>query len=139
MLIVLDTNVLVSGLLTPFGVCGTIVRMITTEDINIFYDARIICEYRDVLYRPKFSFNLNHVSVLLEYLEHSGTAVAASPLKHSLPDRDDDCFLETALMAKSDYLVTGNTAHFPKHLRCGVAVVNPGEFLANYKNNLPSG
>ncbi len=138
MLIVLDTNVLVSGLLTPFGVCGTIVRMITTEDINICYDIRIMSEYRDVLYRPKFSFNRNHVSVLLDYLEHSGTVVAALPLKHSLPDKDDDCFLETALAAESDCLVTGNIAHFPKHLRCGVTVVNPAEFLENYRNNLDS-
>ena len=138
MLIVLDTNVLVSGLLTPLGVCGTIVRMITTEDINICYDIRIMSEYRDVLYRPKFSFNRNHVSVLLDYLEHSGTVVGALPLKHSLPDKDDDCFLETALAAKSDYLVTGNIAHFPKHLRYGVAVVNPAEFLESYRSNLDS-
>ena len=136
MLIVLDTNVLVSGLLKPFGVCGTIVRILTTEDINICYDSRIISEYRDVLYRPKFSFNRNHVSLLLEYLEHSGTAVAALPLKHSLPDRDDDCFLETALAAKVDYHVTGNIAHFPKHLRCGVAVANPAEFLEKYREDL---
>lgn len=136
MLIVLDTNVLVSGLLTPFGVCGTIVRMLTTEGINICFDSRIISEYRDVLYRPKFSFNRNRVSVLLEYLEHAGTAVAGLPLKHSLPDRDDECFLETALTAKADYLVTGNIAHFPKHLRCGVAVVNRGEFLEKYIDSL---
>ena len=97
MLIVLDTNVLVSGLLTTFGVCGTIVRILTTEDVNICYDSRIIAEYRDVLYRPKFLFNRNHVSLLLEYLEHSGTAVAALPLKHSLPDRDDECFLKQHL------------------------------------------
>ena len=139
MQIVLDTNVLVSGLLTPFGICGTIVRMLTTEGIDICYDSRIISEYRDVLYRSKFSFNRNRVSILLEYLEHSGTAVAALPLKHSLPDRDDDCFLETAIAAKSDYLVTGNIAHFPKHLRCGIAVVNPAEFLENYKNSMDSG
>ncbi|MCK4506606.1 MAG: putative toxin-antitoxin system toxin component, PIN family [Candidatus Aegiribacteria sp.] len=136
MLIVLDTNVLVSGLLKPFGVCGTIVRMVTTFDISICYDTRIVSEYRDVLYRPKFSFNRNHVSILLDYLEHSGIAVAGLPLKLSLPDRDDDCFLETALAAKADYLVTGNIAHFPKHLRCGIAVVNSGEFLEKYREDL---
>jgi hypothetical protein len=42
-------------------------------------------------------------------------------------------------MAKADYLVTGNIAHFPKHLRCGIAVVNPGEFLEKYRQNLDSG
>ena len=41
MRIVLDTNVLVSGLLTPFGTCGDVVRMLTSGSFTLCVDARI--------------------------------------------------------------------------------------------------
>lgn len=57
MIIVLDTNVLVSGLLTPFGSSGEIVRMITSGKLILEYDSRILIEYEEVLNRPKFHFD----------------------------------------------------------------------------------
>ena len=45
MRIVLDTNVLVSGLLSPFGPPGDILRLITTWTVRVCYDARILGEY----------------------------------------------------------------------------------------------
>jgi putative PIN family toxin of toxin-antitoxin system len=54
--IVLDTNVLVSGLLSPFGPCGRIVCMVSSGELTISLDARILAEYEEVLCRPKFKF-----------------------------------------------------------------------------------
>ncbi len=54
MKIVLDTNVLVSGLLTPFGPTGEIVRMVSAGELILAIDARILSEYQEVLHRPKF-------------------------------------------------------------------------------------
>ena len=63
MKIVLDTNVLVSGLLTPFGPSGEIVRMVFSDELTVYIDARILAEYKDVLlYRPKFEFNKDHIA-----------------------------------------------------------------------------
>ena len=72
MRIVLDTNVLVSGLLTPFGTSGDIVRMAFSGDLVLFLDARILSEYRDVLYRSKFGFNKEDVATLLEFIKLEG-------------------------------------------------------------------
>ena len=92
--IVLDTNVLVAGLLAPFGPCGEIVRMVSSGDVTLFYDARIILEYGEVLHRQKFSFDKDRVAALLDYIEHNGKRTASSPLARALPDRDDEPFLE---------------------------------------------
>jgi len=129
MKIVLDTNVLVAGLLTPFGPCGDIVRMVSSGNLILCIDARVLSEYREVLERPKFSFDRDKVAAILDYIEHHGWIVAASPLSLPLPDSDDEPFLEIAVSGCADYLVTGNAAHFPSELCEGVAVVSPADFL----------
>jgi predicted nucleic acid-binding protein len=55
--------------------------------------------------------------------------VASVPLSVSLPDPDDEAFLEIAISGAADYLVTGNGAHFPSQLCQGVKVVSPSAFL----------
>jgi len=49
--IVIDTNVLVAGLLSPFGACGEIVRMVSAGKLTLSFDARILSEYNEVLRR----------------------------------------------------------------------------------------
>ena len=39
---------------------------------------------------------------LLDHIEHRGLTVASSPLFRSLPDRDDEPFLEVAIAAQSE-------------------------------------
>jgi putative PIN family toxin of toxin-antitoxin system len=135
MRIVLDTNVVVSGLLTPFGPPGEIMRMVSTGEITLCLDARILSEYAEVLARPKFAFDQDSVTSLLDYVMLTGLTVAASPLPSSLPDPDDNPFLEVALFGKADYLVTGNRAHFPEALCEGVMVVSPSEFVEAYRSS----
>jgi putative PIN family toxin of toxin-antitoxin system len=56
--IVLDTNVLISGLLTPFGPSGEIVRMIFADELTLCIGARILSEYSEVIHRPIFKAEL---------------------------------------------------------------------------------
>ena len=60
----LDTNVLVSGLLSPFGPPGEIVRMVSSGAVVLCLDARIFAEYDDVLARPRFGFDPDSVAAL---------------------------------------------------------------------------
>ncbi len=133
MKIVLDTNVLVSGLLTPFGTCGEIVRMVSAGNLVLQYDSRILLEYKDVLYRSKFQFNTEHIDLLLDYIRKNGQLVPTVPLKHSLPDPDDEPFLQIAIGGKAECLITGNKAHYPKQFREGITVLSPSEFINFYR------
>jgi len=139
MKIVLDTNVLVAGLLSPYGPCGEIVRMVSSGELTLCLDARVLAEYSEVLRRPKFGFDEDKVAALLDYIQHRGQTVASSPLSGSLPDPDDEPFLEIALSCRAEYLVTGNAAHFPPARRQGAAVLPPSEFLALYRKRERSG
>jgi uncharacterized protein len=134
MTIVLDTNVLVSGLLNPYGPPGPIAQMLASGELSLGYDARILGEYRAVLLQPKFDFRRDQVDALLEQIQAAGASVAASPLSCHLPDRDDEAFLEVAIGAAAEYLVTGNPRHYPAKLRGTIRVVSPGEFLDAYRS-----
>lgn len=131
--IVLDTNVIVAGLLSPFGACGEIVRMVSAGELTLSFDARILSEYNEVLRRPRFGFEEEKVAALLDYIVYRGQAVAPSPLYHSLPDTDDEPFLEVTLASQSVCLVTGNQKHFPAERCQGAKVISPNEFLIFFK------
>lgn len=131
MKIVLDTNVLVSGLLSPYSASAQIINLITSGTITLCYDSRILIEYKDVLARPKFQFDPRRVDHLLAFIEMTGEITAPSPLNTGLPDPDDAVFLETALAAGAAFLITGNVKHFPEKKRQNVRVVTPQEFLAS--------
>ena len=129
MRVVLDTNVLVSGLLQPRGPSGTIVRGVLRGKICLFYDARILNEYREVLRRPKFRFRPSEIEAFLDQLQSVGVPVAASAISLQLPDPDDAPFLEVAVSGGAPYLVTGNRRHFPGHIG-PLKVVSPRDFLS---------
>ncbi len=129
MRIVVDTNVLVSGLLSPFGPPGAIVGLIAAGRLSLCYDARILAEYAGVLRRPRFPFAEEDVSALLHQLEAGGELARPMPLPVRLPDPLDEPFLEVAADALADYLITGNVRHFPALAGQGVHVVSPREFI----------
>jgi len=127
--VVLDTNILVSGLLSETGPPGALVSLLPENLFVACYDARILAEYREVLRRPHLAIAPDKVEQLLSDLEEEGEFVVGHPLPERLPDSSDEPFLEVAVAAGADYLVTGNLRHFPSYLRHGVAVVSPRAFL----------
>ena len=133
MKIVLDTNVLVAGLLSPFGPCAEIVRMVSSGDLTLYFDSRILSEYSEVLHRSKFRFKTDKVIALLEHVEHRGDLVASSPLSNLLPDPGDQPFLEVAVAGRAVGLVTGNQTHFPPKQWEGIKVLSPSDFLTFYR------
>ncbi|HEY3567748.1 MAG TPA: putative toxin-antitoxin system toxin component, PIN family [Thermoanaerobaculia bacterium] len=133
MRIVLDTNVLVSGLLQPLGPSGQIVRLVASGDLVLYLDPRILGEYQEVLLREKFGFDPERIDVLLEEIRARGIQVSARPLAIRLPDPDDEPFLEVALTGGAGCLVTGNVKHFPVEARRGVEVLSPRSFIELYR------
>lgn len=129
MLIVLDTNVLVAALLSPFGAPARVLDLILAGEVRLACDDRILAEYRQVLARPKWQFPWRSVADLLAYLDAEAEHILARPLEVNLPDPADLPFLEVAAQADVP-LVTGNRRHFPQEACEGLTVLWPAEFLA---------
>ena len=129
MRIVLDTNVVVSGLLTPGGTCGKILDTIEQGKVVVCLDDRIWDEYWDVLHRPKFKLPPGDSEKILEVLALLGQRIDDYPDTQGLPDQDDACFLEVALGGGASYIVTGNLRDFPPALCRGMKILSPQRFL----------
>lgn len=126
---VLDTNVLVSGLLKRDSDCGRIARAVGSAAFETVYCGAIMAEYTDVLQRAKFKFALHEVDALLHTIEQDGLLV--EPILHPpLKDASDTVFLEAALASHAEYLVTGNLKDYPRSPYRGLKIVGPAAFLA---------
>ena len=130
MRVVIDTNVMVSGVLNPYGPPGRILSALLAGTIVTLYDERILSEYREVLFRPAFGLSRSDVEVLLNFVEATGEHISAEPLSLLLPDPTDLPFLEVAASGDADTLITGNSRHFkPRRGQHSVLVTTPADFL----------
>jgi putative PIN family toxin of toxin-antitoxin system len=72
--VVLDTNVLVSGLLG--GTATEVIRQWRTGAFDLILSAEILAEYEEVLSRPKFKLPQWIVQELLDYVREEAHWVA---------------------------------------------------------------
>ena len=132
MTIVVDTNIIVSGLIKSFSESSKIINLILSGKIRLAYDARILNEYEEVLKRKKFNINFKHIESIISQIKEEGVYISTIPLKGSLPDKDDEPFLEVAFAGKIDVIITGNKKHFPQEICKNINVLSPSEFLNYY-------
>ena len=136
MKIVLDTNVVVSGLLQSLGNPAQILTLALAGAVQVCHDERILAEYAEVLARPRFKFDPKRVREVLAKLETDGLTIDASDQPDlNLPDSDDEPFLAVALAASADFLVTGNLADYPPNKRRGCTVISPAEFMERWRES----
>ena len=124
---VIDTNVLVSALLTQKGDTATvkIIEKVLLGEITPIYSSEMIEEYRAVLSRKKFGFPPELTDKLIKFIEKQGIMQEIISSGITLTDMDDLSFYELALQNKETYLITGNIKHFPNQS----FIVTPREFL----------
>jgi len=130
MRVVIDTNVVVSGVLSPYGPSGRIIDVLLSEVVTVLHDDRILSEYREVLLRPAFGFARRDVEGLLAFVEFAGEHISAAPLSLALSDPNDLPFLEVAISGRADALITGNLKPFkPRRGKHDVVVIAPADFV----------
>jgi putative PIN family toxin of toxin-antitoxin system len=127
---VFDTNVIVSGMLSPAGPPGRIVDWLIAGDIRAVFDDRILAEYERVLHYPRLKLPGTEVDILLARLLRSGICINVSPQYSAieLPHTGDLPFAQCSLTAQVP-LVTGNTRHFPPDILNPVPVLSPFEYM----------
>jgi len=127
--VVLDTNVLVSSLITN-GPPAVIIDLVAEGKLRPFYNDLIISEYWHVLQRPKFNFYPSQVSRLIGDIVKAGIAVEVSdPSTIPMPDENDRKFYDVA-QASHAFLITGNKRHFP----LDSFIITPADFLKKYQS-----
>ena len=132
--IVIDTNVLVSGLISrnqtspPVGILNYL--FIERGVIIPLFNDEIIKEYETVLKRDKFNIDHKLVDDVIDRIKTIGVSCERIESKEIFKDAKDIVFYEVALSKDDSYLVTGNVKHFPKV----DFVVTPAEMMEIIRN-----
>jgi putative PIN family toxin of toxin-antitoxin system len=126
---VIDTNVVVSGLLNPHGPPARVLDAMLDGRVRLAHDARILADCRDVLHRPRLRLAADKIAAFLAALRGQ-MIVTPATLTVVGPDPDDIVFVEAALATTDRTVVTGNLAHYPPEILQGVRVLTPAQAVA---------
>jgi putative PIN family toxin of toxin-antitoxin system len=112
--VVLDTNILISALLSPNGPPAQVFLMsILDTDTQLCVSGDIFAEYEEVIRRPRFNRSDREIEATLRTIRERGVWMKPAEEVYVCSDPDDNVFLECAQAADAHYLVTGNAKHFP--------------------------
>lgn len=126
--VVIDTNIVVSAMLRSGSLPEAVLSLATDRIVQLYVSEGILAEYQEVLNRPKLGISLKTIATALTRIREVSLVVRPSQSVNACSDPDDNIFLECAQAARADYLVTGNTAHFPE-IWAKTKVVTAREFL----------
>ena len=118
---VIDTNVIVSAVMafnksneesSPYIILANVLA----GRVIPLFSSEIIDEYKDVLSRKKFKFDVKLVNTLIEAIKKHGIDTKKADIDEILPDPKDVVFYQVTWegqKSQNTYLVTGNLKHFP--------------------------
>ena len=114
---VVDTNVLISSMLTHDDSAPTVgvLTSIFNGDIIPIYNDYLIAEYLDVMGRSKFSIPEEWISDVIEGIVSLGLDIPSERIDIELPDEKDVPMFSLVISTRmlDSYLITGNIKHFP--------------------------
>ena len=117
--VVIDTNVLVSALITRNENSPTvqILHFLAKGNIVPVYSDEIVKEYNEVLRRDKFKLpEIIIINLLKDIMDNGLKVTELTEVNEVIPDPKDIVFYAVTLSAKEKdaFLVTGNGKHFPE-------------------------
>lgn len=130
MKVVLDTNVYISAMVFPGGVCDQVIRLLRGGDFGVCVSPDILTEIRKVL-MEKFHLTedevLDAVDRVLAFAKIVYPRFRIDKIKNPAADNR---ILECAAEAKADFLVTGDKKHIlPLKKFESTRIVSPSQFL----------
>ena len=132
MRVVLDTNVLVSGIFFT-GPPATILAAWASRRFELVASIEVLAEYRRVGARLGSRYALVDAEPLLDLVTRESRIVDPIPVPTSACDDPDDImFLACAIAGHAQIVVTGDRALLRASGFQGVEVVTPREFLRRY-------
>jgi len=134
--VVIDTNIVVSAALRPYGLQRTVFLLALTKPARMYVSREILAEYRSVIARPALKITKGRQLQLLQLVRNRVQVVHPRYKLEVTSDPEDNKFLECADAARADYLITGNQRHFPKFWK-NTKVITSREFVSLVAPHLP--
>ena len=134
MRVVVDTNVLVNGLISPHGPPAKIIARWLAGDFTLLYTEATLNELEDVLNRAWLKARLSdapdRIPDLLEAVSVLGEPVTGYvSVAGTVTDPFDEMFLACAVLGAANYLVTGDKESLALSSIGGAEIVRPAKFV----------
>ncbi|MGB8700353.1 MAG: putative toxin-antitoxin system toxin component, PIN family [Thermosynechococcaceae cyanobacterium] len=108
MKVIIDTNVLISAVLSGKNPEFIILFIVSNPEIEWVVSAEILREYKEVLSRRKFKLVQEQLNRWYEFLDNA-TVLMSTELELDFPrDQKDAKFLACAIESNADFLITGD-------------------------------
>ena len=134
MRVVVDTDILVSGLIRSSGTIGDILHALRDGRFIAIYSTPMMVEVIDVLGRPKiqtkYHVKPDDITALINLIRLRGELVIPKQTVTVCRDPKDNKFLEAALAGTADAIVTGDDDLLVLNPFDGVDIFRPAELLA---------
>lgn len=112
MRLVVDTNIIVSALLSSESKAFQLLSDVLDGKYIVLISEEIFKEYEDVLSRDKFGFDSDIINFLLSWFRENAVWIEVSESDTPMKDKKDRVFYDLAKSCKAR-LVTGNIKHYP--------------------------
>lgn len=134
--VILDTNVLVSGLLATSGPPRQIIDSWLAGSFTLVTSLYQINELHRVLTYPRIARRLrlteNELAVILRTLEERAEIILSEPdLSGVTRDPKDDAIVACAVKGQADFIVSGDDDLLVLGNYIGIQIVNPRQFISN--------
>ena len=127
--VVIDTNVVVSANLRDEGLPAAILDLAANKTILMCVSEAVLAEYKEVLNRPRLKLSPQRIARSLSVIRKTSLLVKPTRTVTLIKDDEpDNRLLECAHAAGAEYLVTGNTRHFPKTFEA-TTILPPKRFI----------
>lgn len=110
--IVLDTNIILSAILSENGQPAKIFDLFLEKEVILYYCEAMIDEYKDVLSRERFGISRERVGRIINIIRKLGLNAEPKSSTFPMEDESDRIFYDTAHEVYA-WLVTGNVKHYP--------------------------
>lgn len=131
---VVDTGTLVSALIKRQGTTGDVLYALRDGRFSVIYTTDILVEIIDVLGRPvfrsKYAIEPDDITALVNLIRLRGELVVPKRKLSVCRDPDDDKFLEAALAAGADCIISGDADLLELARFENIPILRPAEFLA---------
>ena len=129
MIVVLDTNILASATYWR-GKPAHCLEAWVLGKYDLAISHPILTEYEEVIARLAARYPTKQPTPWLSAIKQAGHLYLPTPLPASTADPDDEMFIECAVAARADYLVTGDKGHLlVLKAVAGIPIVAASDFL----------
>jgi uncharacterized protein len=128
--VVLDNNLLISGLLLPASIPGRVFHFVLKSG-EILVSEATLNELADVLSRSKFDryISIKDRQEFLRLLSRVANIVPITYKIHACRDPKDDMLLEVAVNGEAQAIVTGDQDLLSLNPFHGIPIVTPAKYI----------